>query len=152
MPTTTSPDRTNPSGKAILWLCVCLVLLVGTVVVSYVAGNATGEKKHHHVSGFAWETDDWAENSKGIRTSYNPDQDLSTTELTIVPGDPRWVDFVYWCFNNKIAEHQVEAYGGTEWEGPTGGVIFHWAPGSRWETHTLASFGFTIGHTIGEHK
>lgn len=152
MPTTTSSDGTNPSGKALLWVCVCLVLLVGTVVVSYVAGNATGEKKHHHVSGFAWETDDWAEYSKGVRTSYNPNQDLSITELTIVPGDPRWMDFVYWCFNNKIAEHQVEAYGGTEWEGPTGGVIFHWAPGSRWETHTLASFGFTIGHTIGEHK
>src|SRR6185369_11547393 len=38
------------------------------------------------------------------------------------------------------------------WHGPTGGIIFHWAPGSRWETHTLAGFGATIGHVTGEHR
>jgi cytochrome c oxidase cbb3-type subunit 2 len=122
------------------------------VIAAFFFGRNSGEQKYHHISGFAWSSDEWAERSKGIRTSFNPDHDLSTTELTIVPGDPRWLDFVFWCFNNKLAEHQVEAYGGTEWQGPTGGVIFHWAPGSRWETHTLASFGFTIGHTIGEHQ
>lgn len=132
------------------------VLLFGVILVAgiavYLIGKHFGEEKYHHISGFAWSSDEWAARSKGVRTSYNPDRDLSTTELTLVPGDPRWLDFVFWCFNNKLAEHQVEAYGGTEWNGPTGGVIFHWAPGSRWETHTLASFGFTIGHTIGEHK
>lgn len=132
------------------------VLLFGVILVAgiavYLIGKHFGEEKYHHISGFAWSSDEWAARSKGVHTSYNPDRDLSTTELTLVPGDPRWLDFVFWCFNNKLAEHQVEAYGGTEWNGPTGGVIFHWAPGSRWETHTLASFGFTIGHTIGEHK
>jgi mono/diheme cytochrome c family protein len=127
-----------------------VMLVVGIAV--YFTGKHYGEEKYHHISGFAWSSEEWANRSRGIRTSYNPDHDLSTTELTLVPGDPRWLDFVFWCFNNKLAEHQVEAYGGTEWDGPTGGVIFHWAPGSRWETHTLASFGFTIGHTIGEHK
>ncbi len=152
MATPTNTATTNPSGRTTFWMYAALVLLLVGVVASYVAGNATGEKKHHIIAGFAWDADEWAERSKGVRTSFNPNHDLSTTELTIVPGDPRWLDFLYWCFNNKIAEHQVEAYGGTEWDGPTGGVVFHWAPGSRWETHTLAGFGFTIGHTIGEHK
>jgi mono/diheme cytochrome c family protein len=132
------------------FLWTILILLAGAVL--YLIGEHFGEEKYHHISGFAWSSDEWTKRSKGVRTSYNPDHDLSTTELTLVPGDPRWLDFVFWCFDNKVAEHQVEAYGGTEWEGPTGGVIFHWAPGSRWETHTLASFGFTIGHIIGEHK
>ena len=152
MATTSNAETTNSKGTTILWMGIVLVLLCVGMVVSYVAGNASGEKANHVIPGFAWESADWAEKSKGVRTSFNPDHDLSTTELTIVPGDPRWLDFLYWCFNNKIAEHQVEAYGGTEWDGPTGGIVFHWAPGSRWETHTLAGFGFTIGHTIGEHK
>ncbi len=129
-----------------------LLLLAAGVAAAYLAGRSSGEKKYSHISGFAWDADQWAARSRGVRTSYNPDHDLNTTQLTLTPGDPRWLDFVFWCFNNKLAEHQVEAYGGTEWDGPTGGVIFHWAPGSRWETHTLASFGFTIGHTVGEHK
>ncbi len=133
------------------WLWLVLGLLVGGIA-AYMYGSKRGAQKYRHISGFAWDAATWAEKSKGIRTSYNPDHDLSTTELTIVPGDERWLDFVFWCLNNKVAEHQVEAYGGTEWEGPQGGVIFHWAPGSRWETHTLASFGFTVGHVIGEHK
>jgi len=87
-----------------------------------------------------------------VRTSYNPDADLTDSTLTLVPGDPRWLDFVYWALNNKVAEHQVEAYGGTAWDGPKGGVIFHWAPGSHWERDTLVSFGFTIGHIAGEHR
>ncbi len=120
--------------------------------VAYFIGSWQATKHYHVISGFAWSDEEWANRSKGIRTSYNPDHDLSTSDLTLVPGDPRWLDFVFWCFNNKLAEHQVEAYGGTEWDGPKGGVIFHWAPGSRWETHTLASFGFTIGHTVGEHQ
>ena len=105
-----------------------------------------------HLGPNAWSKEQWAERVKGLRTSYNPDHDLSAEELTLVPGDERWLDFVYWCFANKLTEHQIEAYGGTNWEGPSGGVIFHWAPGSRWETHTLASSGFTIGHLVGEHR
>ena len=128
------------------------VLLVAAAAVAYLIGKSAGEKKNHIISGFAWDAAEWAKRTQGVRTSYNPDHDLDATTLTLTPGDPRWLDFVFWCFDNKVAEHQVEAYGGTEWEGPTGGVIFHWAPGSRWETHTLASFGFTVGHTIGEHR
>ena len=133
-------------------LPVFLLVLIAGAVVSYFVGRSSGESKYHHISGFSWDAEEWGEKTKGIRTSYNPDHDLDATQLTLTPGDPRWLDFVFWCFNNKLAEHQVEAYGGTEWDGPKGGVIFHWAPGSRWETNTLASFGFTIGHTIGEHK
>lgn len=134
------------------WIFIVGIVGILFAAGAYLVGKSRGEKEYHHISGFAWGKDEWARRSKGIRTSYNPDSDLNTETLTLVPGDERWLDFVFWCFNNKLAEHQVEAYGGTEWDGPTGGVIFHWAPGSRWETHTLASFGFTIGHTIGEHK
>ncbi|HVY62482.1 MAG TPA: c-type cytochrome, partial [Planctomycetota bacterium] len=105
-----------------------------------------------HLGPLAWGRNRWERHAHGVRTSYNPDKDLSDTELTLVPGDARWLDFVYWTISNKIAEHQVEAYGGTNWAGPKGGVIFHWAPGSHWERDTLASFGFTIGHIIGEHR
>ncbi len=146
----TTPSSAGRSSKYLV-LSFVIILIVGATV-SYFAGRSSGERKYHHISGFAWDAATWAEKTKGIRTSYNPDRDLDATQLTLTPGDPRWLDFVFWCFNNKVAEHQVEAYGGTEWDGPKGGVIFHWAPGSRWETHTLASFGFSIGHTIGEHK
>lgn len=128
---------------------VCLALVA---IGAYSLGSRQGAAKYEHISAFAWDKEQWNQHTKGIRTSYNPDRDLNAETLTLVPGDERWLDFVYWCFNNKVAEHQVEAYGGTGWSGPTGGVIFHWAPGSRWETHTLASFGFTIGHIIGEHR
>ena len=105
-----------------------------------------------HLSPAAWTTEQWQDRCRGVRTSFNPDQDLTDHDLTLRPGDPLWLDFVYWSLNNKIAEHQVEQYGGTGWDGPTGGVIFYWAPGSHWERTTLASFGFTIGHVIGEHR
>lgn len=131
-------------------VCILAMLVGGTC--AYLMGKQAGERRYHHISGFAWSDEEWAKRSHGIRTSYNRDHDLSTTELTLVPGDERWLDFVFWCVNNKVAEHQVEAYGGTEWNGPTGGIIFHWAPGSRWETHTLAGFGATIGHVTGEHR
>jgi len=146
----TTPEKPERKGTSSFFIAGIVIVLFS--IVAYFVGKSRGEKEYRHISGFAWGNDEWVGRTKGIRTSYNPTSDLNTEALTIVPGDERWLDFVFWCFNNKLAEHQVEAYGGTEWEGPQGGVIFHWAPGSRWETHTLASFGFTIGHTIGEHK
>jgi len=136
-------------GVAVLALAV---VASAAAWASYRSGRRAGEGKYHHISGFAWDRVEWDGRTAGVRTSYNPDKDLDADTLTLVPGDERWLDFVFWCFDNKVVEHQVEAYGGTEWDGPKGGVIFHWAPGSRWETHTLASFGFTIGHVIGEHQ
>jgi mono/diheme cytochrome c family protein len=129
---------------------IVVVAAVGWLAYSF--GSQASAKKYHVISGFAWDSNEWAKRAKGIRTSYNPDRDLNADTLTLVPGDERWLDFMFWCYNNKVVEHQVEAYGGTEWDGPKGGVLFHWAPGSRWETHTLASFGFTVGHVIGEHR
>ena len=105
-----------------------------------------------HVGQFAWSNARWRAYCRGMRTSYNPDRDLRDDALTLLPGDPRWPDFVFWSLHNKVNEHQIEAYGGTGWKGPTGGVIFHWAPGSHWERDTLHSFGFVIGHVIGEHR
>jgi len=105
-----------------------------------------------HVGALAWTDAQWLAHCRGVRSSYNPDHDLRTDALTLTPDDPRWPDFVFWTLDNKLNEHQVEAYGGTGWKGPTGGVIFHWAPGSHWERDTLHSFGFTIGHVIGEHR
>ena len=105
-----------------------------------------------HVGSFVWTDAQWHARCRNVRTSYNPDSDLREDALTLRPQDPRWLDFVFWTLNNKINEHQVEAYGGTGWTGPKGGVIFHFAPGSRWERDTLHSFGFTIGHMVGEHR
>jgi mono/diheme cytochrome c family protein len=100
----------------------------------------------------AWSEERWRERCRGVRTSYNPSADLSDTELTIATSDPRWLDFVYWSVANKINDHLGEAYGGTGWSGPKGGVLVHFAPGSPWEKHVLLSFGTYLGHVIGEHR
>jgi plastocyanin len=101
---------------------------------------------------YAWSKEQWVEASKDVRTSYNPNGHLNPDELTLTVEDERFVDFIYWVWNNKIDEHQVEMIGGSEWNGPTNGVIFHWAPGSRWETHTVMPFDMAIGHVTGEHQ
>lgn len=159
--------ETTPVRKSTLtWSLAPIGIGLLAVALGFSRGNessaaspaTTGEpdaetvSNRDHLSPIAWSSKEWQQGCNGERTSYNPDHDLSDTELTIVPGDPLWLDFVYWTLNNKIAEHQVEQYGGTEWDGPVGGVVFHWAPGSHWERDTLASFGFTIGHVIGEHR
>lgn len=105
-----------------------------------------------HVGSFAWTDAQWHARCRAVRTSFNPDHDLREDELTLTPSGPRWLDFVFWTLSSKVNEHQVEAYGGTGWNGPKDGVIFHWAPGSRWERDTLHSFGFFIGHVVGEHR
>ncbi len=97
-----------------LWVILLGVVLVVLAIGAYYVGRDAGEKKYHHISGFAWDAEQWAQRTKGIRTSYNPNSDLNSETLTLVPGDERWLDFVFWCFNNKVAEHQVEAYGGTD--------------------------------------
>lgn len=103
------------------------------------------------ISSAAWSNSVWQDHCKEVRTSYNPKHALATDRLTLTPDDPRFNDFLYWVWANKILEHQVEQIGGTEWTGPTEGVIFHWAPGSRWETHTVASFEHAIHHIADEH-
>lgn len=104
------------------------------------------------VSGAAWSEAQWIEHCKDVRTSYNPSAPLDTKTLTLKPDDPRFLDFLYWVWANKIIEHQVEQVGGTEWRGPTDGVIFHWAPGSHWETHTVVPFDHAIRHISDEHN
>ena len=104
------------------------------------------------LSSAAWSESVWQAHCKDIRTSYNATQSLATDGLTLTPDDPRFNDFLYWVWANKILEHQVEQVGGTEWNGPTDGVIFHWAPGSRWETHTVVSFEHAIHHITDEHQ
>jgi hypothetical protein len=99
----------------------------------------------------AWSNEQWAQHCEPVRTSYNPKGSLSTDRLTIGPDDRRFLDFLHWAWANKIIEHQVEQVGGTGWNGPTTGVIFHWAPGSRWETHTVVPFKHAIHHLIDEH-
>jgi hypothetical protein len=103
------------------------------------------------VSSAAWSNAQWEQHCKDVRTSYNPAASLRTDRLTLKPDDERFLDFLYWVWANKIIEHQVEAVGGTEWAGPSNGVIFHWAPGSRWETHTVVSFPHAIHHIADEH-
>jgi hypothetical protein len=58
-------------------------------------GKRKGEARYHLIPGFASTQEEWAHRSKAIRTSYNLDHDLNTETLTLVPGDERWLDFVY---------------------------------------------------------
>jgi hypothetical protein len=103
------------------------------------------------IGSAAWNDADWSRRCQTVRTSYNPTGVLSNTRLTLQSDDPRFLDFLYWVWANKIIEHQVEQIGGTEWNGPTTGVIFHWAPGSRWETHTVVPLQHAIQHLTEEH-
>ena len=103
------------------------------------------------VSSYAWTDTQWEHRCANVRTSYNPATTLTNSQLTITPDDSRFVDFLYWVWANKLTEHQVEQVGGTEWNGPTDGVIFHWAPGSRWEMHTVVPFKNAIHHVAEEH-
>jgi len=113
----------------------------------------TGQRGHAFpISSYAWTDAQWEKRCANVRTSYNPNALLHSTQLTISHKDPRFIDFLYWVWANKIIEHQVEQVGGTEWDGPTNGVIFHWAPGSRWEMHTVAPFKHAIHHLTEEHN
>ncbi len=103
------------------------------------------------IGKYAWSDAEWLKRCRDVRTSYNPDHALNPHKLTIKVDDPRFDDFLYWAWMNQIPEHQVEPLGGEGWDGPADGVIFHWAPGSRWEAHTVLGFGATIGHVVGEH-
>jgi hypothetical protein len=123
----------------------------GTAFVLY-AFAAAQVSQAFPVSSAAWSDAQWQQQCRDVRTSYNPSASLRADALTIKPDDPRFVDFLYWVWANKIIEHQVEQIGGTEWNGPTNGVIFHWAPGSRWETHTVVPLEHAIHHIADEHQ
>jgi hypothetical protein len=126
--------------------------VVFVFLVSVGSLTASPSTEAFPVSNAAWSEAQWEQHCKDIRTTYNPTAPLSTNALTLKPDNPRFVDFLYWVWANKIIEHQVEQVGGTEWKGPTNGVIFHWAPGSRWETHTVVPFEHAIHHIADEHN
>lgn len=125
-------------------------LLASALIAGLCAMNT--ETGAFPVSGAAWSDAQWEQHCKDVRTSYNPTSPLNKNALTLKQNDPRFLDFLYWIWANKIIEHQVEQVGGTEWKGPTNGVIFHWAPGSRWETHTVVPFDHAIHHIADEHN
>lgn len=104
------------------------------------------------ISPASWSNATWERRCRDVRTTFNPSSLLSNKILTIQPDDPRFLDFLSWVWANKIIEHQVEQPGGTEWKGPQTGVIFHWAPGSRWETHTVMPLEHAIHHIADEHQ
>jgi hypothetical protein len=126
-------------------MVVVLLMIVGSGCLSSGADAFS-------LSSAAWSEAQWEQHCHEIRTTYNPNTPLATKALTVTQDDIRFVDFLYWVWANKIIEHQVEQVGGTEWDGPTHGVIFHWAPGSRWETHTVVPFEHAIHHIADEHN
>ena len=129
-----------------------LIRTVTTAATIYLSLLLVAPSYSFPVSSYAWTDAQWEERCTKVRTSFNPHTPLSKTIITITPNDPRFVDFLYWVWANKIIEHQVEQVGGTEWDGPTNGVIFHWAPGSRWEMHTVVPFKHAIHHITEEHN
>ncbi|MEW6543881.1 MAG: hypothetical protein AB1411_09760 [Nitrospirota bacterium] len=126
-----------------------LLLIAGSL---WLLAAPSGQAWAFPVSGAAWSEEEWQQRCNAVRTSYNPETPLRADALTITTKDPRFLDFAYWVWANKIIEHQVEQVGGTGWSGPTDGVIFHWAPGSRWETHTVVPFDHAIHHVADEHR
>jgi hypothetical protein len=132
------------------WTGSAVSLLLCSAVASLVVpGAVTGLA--FSISSAAWTQEQWTQHCTSIRTSYNPHKPFVTDRLTLAIENPRFLDFLYWVWANKITEHQVEQVGGTEWSGPSNGVIFHWAPGSRWETHTIVPFEHAIHHLTAEH-
>ena len=127
--------------------------LVLPLAIVFIAGSFAmiSHSDAFPLSSAAWSDAQWEQRCKDVRTSYNQTSPFNAKALTLKENDPRFLDFLYWVWANKILEHQVEQVGGTEWDGPKNGVIFHWAPGSRWETHTVASFEHAIHHIADEH-
>lgn len=134
-----TPLKRTPYLLSIFCILASCVLSLADVAVGFPVSEA------------AWSDQEWEAHCEPARTSYNPDVPLTNEALTLTVEDQRFLDFLYWVWANKITEHQVEQVGGTGWPGPTDGVIFHWAPGSRWETHTTLSFEHAIHHVADEH-
>ena len=81
------------------------------------------------LSGAAWSDAQWEAHCQSVRTSYNPNGPLMKDSLSLTAEDPRFLDFLYWVWANKIIEHQVEQVGGTEWRGTS--RRRHFSLGSR---------------------
>jgi hypothetical protein len=76
-------------------------------------GGGSREGVAHHLGPAFWTAARWQQRCGGVRTSYNPDRELTDQTLTLVPGDARWLDFIFWAFNNKVTEHhrlEVQTY------------------------------------------
>src|SRR5215471_18868125 len=95
------------------WISVFLVFLV------FPPGTSA-----FPISSAAWSNSVWADHCKDVRTSYNPKQSLATDRLTLRPDDPRFSDFLYWVWANKILEHQVEQIGEPNGKDPPTGLFF----------------------------
>src|SRR6266508_4614142 len=54
-----------------------------------------------HLGPATWTSERWQQRCRGVRTSYNPDRDLSDATLTLVPGDQRWQDTMFPDFFEK---------------------------------------------------
>jgi len=148
------PAGEGPSLRSSMWWRPALInhFRFRTVALVVALGAIGTGADAFPVSKAAWSDAQWEQHCRNVRTSYNPSGPLDIKTLTVKPDDPRFLDFLYWVWANKIIEHQVEQIGGTEWKGPTHGVIFHWAPGSRWETHTVVPFEHAIHHIADEHN
>jgi hypothetical protein len=66
------------------------------------------------LSAAGWSDVEWERHCKDVRTTYNANHPLASNRLTLTADDPRFLDFLYWVWANKILEHQVEQIGGTE--------------------------------------
>ena len=128
---------------------VILFGVIGGMLVSLALQTRGGA---FPVSSIAWSDAQWEQRCSAVRTTYNPTGAFRNDRLTLNQDDPRFLDFLHWVWANKILEHQVEQIGGTEWNGPPHGVIFHWAPGSRWEMHTVIPLSHAIHHIADEHQ
>lgn len=95
----------------------------------------------------------WAQRCAGVRTSYNPDADLSTDTFTLTPEDVRWGPFLNWVheqglFTFSLVDFQTGEASQTE--PADSGIVFRWAEGTVWQKDVVVPFGQAVAHLIAE--
>lgn len=132
------------TDRALRWRAACRTVLCGWILFTC-SPTLSGASP---VSPSAWQDTTWQGRCQGVRTSYNPAQELSDDALMLTPTDARWLSFLSWVQKNRVSEHHIEGIntGGSEAQR---GITVHWAPHTRWERQTRMSVGYAIAYLVG---
>ena len=95
----------------------------------------------------------WSKRCPGVRTSYNPDADLSADTFTLTPEDVRWISFLDWVKKQGLFTFSLIKFqtGETPQAGSAdSGLVFRWAEGTAWQKDVVVPFGQAVAHVIAE--
>ena len=140
------------TGEAVsVWFLVAFLLLFSIVApVSPLFAQEAADKESA-----------WSQRCAGVRTSYNPDADLSNDAFTLSPDDVRWLPFLNWTKEQGLFTFSLRGFQSyepsqsdqTDQIGQIGtGIIFRWAEGTAWQKDVLVPFGQALAHMIAERK